>query len=180
MSRAGCVGKRADTSLMYARVVPFELGRLDQTHDGRGALAYHQRAGVNQFFLPVAPGCRPEFPIVLSWTTRLRPAAGVRTPRDAGEDAMFRFDPDLKVSLHRDAIDFRVGHNGLAILVEQAFGMGPFAQADYVFRDKRRDRIKILGWQRNGLSLLMKRLKHDRFVWPDVATVPSQTVEQLH
>ncbi|GKT27146.1 IS66 family insertion sequence element accessory protein TnpB [Acidovorax sp. SUPP3334] len=47
---------------------------------------------------------------------------------------MFRFDPDLKVYLHRDAIDFRVGLNGLAIVVEQALGMDPFAQAVYVFR----------------------------------------------
>lgn len=79
---------------------------------------------------------------------------------------MFRFDPDLKVYLHRDAIDFRVGLNGLAIVVEQALGMDPFAQAVYVFRNKRRDRIKILGWQRNGFWLLMKRLEQDRFIWP--------------
>ncbi|WP_428002576.1 IS66 family insertion sequence element accessory protein TnpB [Acidovorax sp.] len=93
---------------------------------------------------------------------------------------MFRFDPGLKAYLHRDAIDFRIGLNGLAILVEQAHGMHPFAQAVYVLRNKRRDRIKILGWQRNGFWLLMKRLEQDRFIWPDVATVPSLTVEQLH
>jgi len=93
---------------------------------------------------------------------------------------MFRFDPELKVYLHREAIDFRVGLNGLAILVEQALGMNPFEQALFVFRNKRRDRLKILGWQRNGFWLLMKRLEQDRFIWPDAVTVPTLTVEQLH
>lgn len=93
---------------------------------------------------------------------------------------MFRFDPELKVYLHRDAIDFRVGLNGLAVLVEQVLGMNPFEQALFVFRNKRRDRVKILGWQRNGFWLLMKRLEQDRFIWPDAVAVPTLTVEQLH
>ncbi|MGS0990993.1 IS66 family insertion sequence element accessory protein TnpB [Burkholderia glumae] len=33
---------------------------------------------------------------------------------------MFRFDEGLKVYLHRDPVDFRMGINGLSILVEQA------------------------------------------------------------
>ena len=57
---------------------------------------------------------------------------------------MFRFDEDLTVYLQREAIDFRVGLNGLAILVEQALGLDPFAKAVYVFRNRRRDRVKIL------------------------------------
>lgn len=93
---------------------------------------------------------------------------------------MFRFGEGLKVYLHREAIDFRVGLNGLAILVEQALGLDPFAEALYVFRNRRRDRVKILGCQRNGFWMLMKRLEQDRFIWPDVATVPTLTVEQLH
>lgn len=93
---------------------------------------------------------------------------------------MFRFDPELKVYLHREAIDFRVGLNGLAVLVEQVLGMNPFEQALFVFRNKRRDRVKILGWQRNGFWLLMKRLEQDRFIWPDAVAVPTLTVEQWH
>jgi transposase len=72
---------------------------------------------------------------------------------------VFRFDPELKVYLHREAIDFRVGLNGLAVLVEQVLGMNPFEQALFVFRNKRRDRVKILGWQRNGFWLLMNQLR---------------------
>jgi len=41
---------------------------------------------------------------------------------------MFRLTADVQVYLHREAIDFRVGINGLAILVEQAMHLDPFAR----------------------------------------------------
>ena len=74
---------------------------------------------------------------------------------------MFRLDDTLTVYLHRPAIDFRMGINGLAILVEQALGMNPFAAAVYVFSNRQRNRVKILVWERNGFWLLMKRLEQD-------------------
>ena len=93
---------------------------------------------------------------------------------------MFRFDEGLKVYLHRDAVDFRKSINGLASLVEQALGLDPFAQALYVFRNRRAERIKILAWDQNGYWLLMKRLEADRFVWPRASSIARLTVEQLH
>ena len=94
---------------------------------------------------------------------------------------MFRLAPELKVYVHRDAVDFRKNITGLAALVEQALGLDPFARAVYVFRNKRADRIKLLLWERNGFWLLMKRLEADRFVWPREATdVLELSVEQLH
>lgn len=93
---------------------------------------------------------------------------------------MFRLDEGLIVYLHRQAIDFRMGINGLATLVEQALGRDPFASAVYVFSNRRRNRVKILGWDRNGFWLLLKRLEQDRFIWPDEAAVPTLTIEQLH
>jgi transposase len=35
-----------------------------------------------------------------------------------------------------------------------------------VFTNKRRDRIRILYWERNGLCLWTKRLEAQQFVWP--------------
>ena len=95
---------------------------------------------------------------------------------------MFRFDDKLKVYLHRDPVDFRYGMNSLSILVEQAMRLNPMDSSLYVFGNRRRDRIKILGWDGNGFWLLMKRLEaNDRFVWPDRKTeVVTLNVELLH
>lgn len=93
---------------------------------------------------------------------------------------MFRLDEGLKVYLHREAIDFRLSINGLALLVEKALGLDPFAACVFVFSNRRRNRVKILGWDRNGFWLLLKRLEQDRFIWPLQAAVPTLTVEQLH
>ncbi len=93
---------------------------------------------------------------------------------------MFRLDEGLKVYLHLAPVDFRLNINGLAALVEQSLGLNPFAPTLYVFGNRRRNRVKILGWDRNGFWLLLKRLEEDRFVWPDQATAVTLTVEQLH
>ena len=56
---------------------------------------------------------------------------------------MFRLSSQLSVYVHRDAVDFRKSINGLSTMVEQSLGMNPFAQALYVFSNRRRDWIKI-------------------------------------
>jgi transposase len=93
---------------------------------------------------------------------------------------MFRLDTRLKVFLHRDAVDGRKNINGLAMLVEQELGLDPFAAVAYVFSNRRRNRVKILLWDRTGFWLLMKRLEADRFVWPKDAAIVELSVEQLH
>ncbi|MDN7646197.1 IS66 family insertion sequence element accessory protein TnpB [Burkholderia cenocepacia] len=93
---------------------------------------------------------------------------------------MFRFDEELKVYLHRDPVDFRMGINGLSILAEQAMRLNPMTSALFVFGNRRRDRIKILGWGGNGFWLLLKRLEADRFVWPNGGDTITLSAEQLH
>lgn len=93
---------------------------------------------------------------------------------------MFRFDDGLKVWLHRDPVDFRKSIDGLAALVRQSMQLDPLTRSVFAFSNRRRDRIKLLAWDRNGFWLLMKRLEQDRFVWPRQEAVVTLTVEQLH
>jgi transposase len=70
------------------------------------------------------------------------------------------------VYLCRDAVDFRKGINGLAVLVEETLQLDPFSEHLFVFCNRSRNRIKILYWERNGFCLWQKRLERDRFAWP--------------
>ncbi|MER9363236.1 IS66 family insertion sequence element accessory protein TnpB [Mesorhizobium sp. M0500] len=92
---------------------------------------------------------------------------------------MFRLGADLKVYLHREPIDFRAGINSLAVLVQET--MVPFAPAVYAFCNRRRDRMKLLFFDRSGFVLVLKRLTEDKFRWPRrQETVVTLTTEQLH
>lgn len=62
--------------------------------------------------------------------------------------------------------DLRKQAASLALLVEQSLKRDVFAAALYVFSNTKRDRIRILYWERNGLVLWSKRLEKQRFIWP--------------
>ena len=74
---------------------------------------------------------------------------------------------DVEVYLCRDIVDMRKSINGLSILVEQTLGLDPFAAQLFVFCNRKRDKVKILYWERSGFALWYKRLERDRFPWPD-------------
>lgn len=71
-------------------------------------------------------------------------------------------------------VDFRKSITGLSLLVEQALELNPFDTTLYVFVNRKRDKIKILLWEKNGFVLWYKRLEKQRFKWPidrDAATI---------
>ena len=74
----------------------------------------------------------------------------------------------LRVYVATRPVDFRKGMDGLALAVQERFGLDPFSGAAFVFRAKRADRIKILIWDRTGMVLVYKRLDGAKFVWPQV------------
>ena len=75
---------------------------------------------------------------------------------------------ELKVYVATRPVDFRKGIDGLALAVQEMFGLDPFCGAAFVFRSKRADRIKVLVWDRTGMVLVHKRLEGAKFVWPQV------------
>ncbi len=73
---------------------------------------------------------------------------------------------EVEVFLCREAVDMRKSINGLSVLVEQALGLDPFAEQLFVFCNRKRDKVKILYWERSGFVLWYKRLEKERFPWP--------------
>ncbi|EAQ81527.1 IS66 family insertion sequence element accessory protein TnpB [Blastopirellula marina] len=72
----------------------------------------------------------------------------------------------LKIFIAVEAVDFRKSHDGLAAIVEQAIGEDLFGGGLFVFTNKRRDRLKILYWDSDGLALWYKRLEAGTFRLP--------------
>ncbi len=85
------------------------------------------------------------------------------------------------VYLCRDAVDFRKGINGLAVLAEETLQLDPISDQLFVFSNRNRNRIKILYWEHNGFCLWQKRLERDRFAWPrDDEALVTLTGKQLN
>jgi transposase len=70
------------------------------------------------------------------------------------------------VYLHLEAVDFRKSINGLVVVVEQQLELSPLSDALFIFSNKKRDKLKILYWDKTGFALWYKRLEKHRFKWP--------------
>ena len=82
----------------------------------------------------------------------------------------------------RRFVDFRKSINGLSEIAEQELKLAPFSGALFIFVSKRKDKMKILYWDKTGFALWYKRLEEARFAWPkNIAEeeVISITPEQL-
>jgi transposase len=70
------------------------------------------------------------------------------------------------IYLHRDPIDFRKWIDGLVAVIKGEMQLDPFKSYLFLFTSRRRDRIKILYWDKTGFAIWYKRLEQDRFAWP--------------
>lgn len=74
----------------------------------------------------------------------------------------------LPIVIATRPVDFRSGHQALALIAQTELGLDPFSGVTVIFRSKRRDRLKILLWDGTGLVLVYKVLESQGFVWPAI------------
>jgi transposase len=74
----------------------------------------------------------------------------------------------LPILIATRPVDFRCGHNALALIVQTELNLNPHSGVTVVFRSKRGDRLKILVWDGTGMVLIYKVLESGNFAWPKV------------
>ena len=82
---------------------------------------------------------------------------------------MFVLNSHQRYFLYREATDMRKSFNGLSGLVRDAMGSDPLSGDVFVFINRRRDRMKLLVWDRSGFVLYYKCLERGTFELPQVS-----------
>lgn len=79
---------------------------------------------------------------------------------------MLTLSPTLKVYVAAEAVDLRKGFDGLGAATHAIVKQDPLSGHLFVFINRRRNRMKMLLWQRSGYLLLYKRLERGTFRLP--------------
>jgi transposase len=79
---------------------------------------------------------------------------------------MMHLPASVRVYLCATACDMRKSFDGLHALVTQAMELDAFGGHLFVFSNRRRDRIKILYWDRDGFAIWAKRLEEGTYAMP--------------
>lgn len=90
---------------------------------------------------------------------------------------MLSLPTSVRIYLARGATDMRKSIDGLSAVTRQVLEHDPVSGHLFVFCNARRDRIKILYWERTGFWLLHKRLERGTFAWPVPADGDAKQVE---
>ena len=76
---------------------------------------------------------------------------------------MIALAPTTRIFIYTDPTDMRKSFNGLSGIVKEHFEVDLFSGHLFVFFNRRRDYVKILAWDKDGLSLWSKRLEAGTF-----------------
>ena len=79
---------------------------------------------------------------------------------------MISLGTSSKVYLAIGSTDMRKGINTLSLMVSDNLFLDPFSGHLFAFCNRRRNRVKILFWDRNGFWLFQKQLEEHLFRWP--------------
>ena len=76
---------------------------------------------------------------------------------------MFSLPPSVRLFVAAQLVDGRKGPDSLMTLVRDVLGQDIFDGHLFVFFTRRRDRVRIVYWDRNGIAMWSKRLERGRF-----------------
>jgi transposase len=79
---------------------------------------------------------------------------------------MIHLPASVRVYLCLTPTDMRRSFDGLHALVRDHLQLDAFAGHLYIFNNRRRDRLKVLYWDRDGFAVWAKRLEEGSFTIP--------------
>ncbi|WP_437959426.1 IS66 family insertion sequence element accessory protein TnpB [Sorangium sp. So ce119] len=74
-------------------------------------------------------------------------------------------------------VDLRGAFDRLAAITRQVLCLDPASGALFLFLNKRRNRLKALWWDRNGYTILYKRLSKGAFALPSFTEADGKCIE---
>ena len=97
---------------------------------------------------------------------------------------MLKLEGFSGIYLHREAVDMRKSIDGLCAVVESEMNHSFTTGSLFVFINSKRDKLKMLYFDRTGFAILYKRLEREKFQWPrkleeEVISVDSQKLSML-
>jgi transposase len=76
---------------------------------------------------------------------------------------MFPLSPNAKIFLYAPPTNMRKSFEGLCHLIEETFSEKPTSEAFFIFINRRKDSMKVLYWDEDGLAIWYKRLEKGTF-----------------
>ena len=90
---------------------------------------------------------------------------------------MLSLPPTVRVFFAVDPVDLRKGFDGLANIARSLLAENPLSGHLFVFINRRRNRAKILFWDRSGWCIYYKRLEQGTFRAPQRRGLADNKVE---
>lgn len=92
---------------------------------------------------------------------------------------MLSLPPAVRIFVARGATDMRKSFDTLAALVRDVLREDPLSGHVFVFLNRRRDRVKLLYWDRAGFVLIYKRLEQGTFRQPEHGEIRARELALL-
>ena len=79
---------------------------------------------------------------------------------------MISFLPAIKIYLHREPVDMRKSYDGLFGIVKNELSMDVRSGGLFMFINLRRNRVKLMYWDNDGIAIWQKRLERGSLQHP--------------